>query len=83
MTTLQEQDQRLADKVVRTHYNLSADDYINENWADEIDLVKLAIMFERKRQSEFVERMRELGQAMPPNAISMNIQKALKKFEGE
>jgi hypothetical protein len=57
MTTLQEQDQRLADKVVRTHYNLSADDYINENWADEIDLVKLAIMFERKRQSERVWKL--------------------------
>ncbi len=29
----------------------------------------------------FIERMRELGQAMPPNAVSMEIQKALREFE--
>lgn len=34
------------------------------------------------RYSEFVSRMKDLGQAMPPNAISMNIQKALARLEG-
>ncbi len=33
------------------------------------------------RLGRFIERMRELGQAMPPNAVSMEIQKALREFE--
>lgn len=36
---------------------------------------------EPTREQMFVERMRELGQAMPPNAVSMEIQKALRKLE--
>ena len=36
---------------------------------------------EDERVRRLVDRMRELGQAMPPNAVSMEIQKALKEFD--
>jgi len=36
---------------------------------------------EDEKVRRLVDRMRELGQAMPPNAVSMEIQKALKEFE--
>lgn len=33
------------------------------------------------RVEKFIEKMRELGQAMPPNAVSMQIQRALAEWE--
>jgi hypothetical protein len=34
-----------------------------------------------EKYKNFIDRMKTLGQAMPPNAVSMNIKKALKEQE--
>lgn len=47
-------------------------DYLNE-CSEAADLILTML--------KFIDRMHFLGQAMPPNAISMEIQKALKEID--
>ncbi len=62
-------------------YDGDAYDTDPKTWAHDVDnrIGIQVIAFEPVR--ELVDRLKELGQAMPPNAVSMEIQKALKKFE--
>jgi len=52
--TTKEQDELAAGKIVKEHYNIPAYFELPTDWDEDIDLVKLAIAHERKRQSERV-----------------------------
>lgn len=42
---------------------------------------KAGALWQKQREEKLIARLKELGQAMPPNSISMHINRALKSHE--
>lgn len=67
----------------REHTKLGPRDDGSSSYEHGFEDGKAARATPSERERRFVERMKQLGQAMPPNAVSMEIQRALARYDEE